>query len=42
MTGKLIKYEFRSSIKLMALIWAAIIVSSVLSVCAAMLSRELW
>lgn len=30
MTGKLIKYEFRSSIKLMALIWAAIIVSSVL------------
>lgn len=30
MTGKLIKYEFRSSIRLMALIWAAIIVSSVL------------
>ena len=30
MTVKLIKYEFRSSIKLMALIWAAIIVSSVL------------
>ena len=38
MTGKLIKYEFRSSIRLMALIWAAIIVSSVLfSLCSSAL-----
>lgn len=30
MTGKLVKYEFRSSIKLMAVLWAALIVSSCL------------
>ena len=30
MTGKLIKYEIRSSIKMMAVIWAALIAVSVL------------
>ena len=30
MTGKLIKYEMRSSIKLMAVIWAALIAASLL------------
>lgn len=30
MTGRLIKYEIRSSIKLMAVIWAALIAASLL------------
>ena len=30
MTGRLIKYELRSSIKLMGVIWAALIVTSFL------------